>query len=579
MSTHQHHADDSISRRTFIATGAAAGVAASGALTGFAAASPTPQQESNADGASDAISSQDVAAAEKTIGMTFTDQERENIVRTLNRRRAGFPRLREVQRDRSNDLAPATVFNPRDFVSSPRQTEEAFVFEKRDFGPLPSDDEAIAFAPAVALSHWIHTGQLTSTRLTKIYLERIRKHAPTLECIITVTEDLALAQAKQADEELAAGNDRGPLHGLPYGAKDLFDTDGIATTWGATPYKDRVATRDAHVVTRLREAGAVLIAKTTLGALAYGDIWFGGTTKNPWNLQQGSSGSSAGSASGVVAGLFAFSLGTETYGSIVSPSMRCGATGLRPTFGRVGRGGAMALCWSLDKIGPITRSVEDTIMVLDAMRGADPADPSAVDTPLNYRGDRSVKELLVGYDPAWFEGRGAVDADRAALDAARKAGVQLVEVTLPDLGDIQEMLCIVELEAAAAFEVLTLTDADDTLVWQSPQAWPNTFRSAWFQPAIDYIQAQRKRREVFDTFDRFMQSVDAVLSPSFAQGLLLITNMTGHPCLTLRSGFRQNNRPHGVTLWGNIDDEGTLARIGSHMERVLDVASARPPLS
>ncbi len=331
------------------------------------------------------------------------------------------------------------------------------------------------------------------------------------------------------------------------------------------------------MVRRLDEAGAVLVAKLTLGALAYGDIWFGGRTNNPWKLDQGSSGSSAGSAAATAAGLVGFSLGTETLGSIVTPCMRCGTTGLRPTFGRVPRTGAMALCWSLDKIGPICRSVEDCLLVLDAINGADPGDPASLDEPLAFSGSQPVHGVRVGYAPAWFEGERASDHDRVALEALRRSGVELVEVELPQW-PYGTLLTILRVEATACHEDMTLKNRDDELVWQEPRAWPNTFRQTRFAPAVEYVQAQRFRRLVMEMMAERMQELDAVISPSFAGSLLLITNNTGHPSLTVRSGFRDDGTPTGITLWGHLFDEGTLGRLGLALERELGVWDRRPSL-
>jgi len=390
-----------------------------------------------------------------------------------------------------------------------------------------------------------------------------------------------MEQAAAADAALAAGDDRGVLHGIPYGAKDLLDTDGIRTTWGATPFADRIATRNAAVIDRLDAAGAVLVAKTTLGALAYGDIWFDGRTNNPWNLERGSSGSSAGSAAGTAAGLFGFSIGTETYGSIVSPSMRCGTTGLRPSFGRVARTGAMALCWSLDKIGPICRTVEDCAHVLRAIDGADPGDPSSLDLAFDFDADRPLTGLRVAVDPRWFEGRRADPIDGLALAAMRRiagtpGGPTLVDFEGPSVAGAGDMLPILEVEAAAAFQDLTLSDEDDRLVWQEPQAWPNTFRAAHFHSAVDLVQAQRRRRLIAERMDVVFRDVDAILAPSFAGGLNLMTNFTGHPCLVLRAGFNDRGEPRGVSLFGRLGADDRLAELGIALERELAVWDRRP---
>jgi Asp-tRNA(Asn)/Glu-tRNA(Gln) amidotransferase A subunit family amidase len=448
-----------------------------------------------------------------------------------------------------------------------------------DPGPLPTNEEDIAYAPLTSLSRWIERRELTSARLTDIYLERLYRLDPQLKAVITFCEARARKQAARADVEIAAGTYRGPLHGIPWGAKDLIDTAGIRTPWGAEPFTRRMPEHDAAVVRTLDEAGAVLIAKLSVGALAYNDIWFGGRTNNPWNLQQGSSGSSAGSAAATAAGLVGFSLGTETYGSIVSPCMRCGTTGLRPTFGRVSRAGVMALCWSLDKVGPICRTVEDALLVLDAINGGarSAADPAAVDLPLNFNAGRSVTGLRVGYDRRWFEGREAHALDRAALEALNRTGVKLVEMDLPHW-PYESLLLLLLCEAAAAFEDLTRSDMDDQLKWQDPEAWPNTLRKAWFIPGTEFVQAERFRRRCMMMMREKMEHLDAIIAPSFAGSLCLLTNNTGHPSLTLRAGIKEDGTPHGITMIGRLFDEGTLCRIGIALERELNVWQRRPPV-
>ena len=520
-----------------------------------------------------AITPEVIAQAEKLAGISFTPEERETMAKTILEQIELFAR-RVKAGAMPNDLAPALVFralpageNIR--PATPRGNPQQLTGEA---GPLPATDRAIAFSPVTSLARWIRQGELTSERLTRIYLKRIEQLNPKLECVITITRDLALEQARRADRELAEGIDRGPLHGIPYAAKDIIDTADIRTTWGAAPFKDRVATENAWVIDRLEDAGAALLCKTTVGALAYGDIWFGGKTRNPWNLKEGSSGSSAGSASGTAAGLFGFSLGTETYGSIVSPCMRCGATGLRPTFGRVARNGVMSLCWSLDKIGPICRTVNDTALVLAAINGADPADPSSVEEPFTYEPDQGVQGLKVGWNPAWL--KDADPSDRRNLDRLREAGCELVEVELPDL-PYSSLLVPLFAEAAAAFESLTRSDRDDELVWQDPEAWPNSFRQSWFIPAVEVVQADRVRRQVMDAMSTIMSGVDALATPAFAANLLLITNATGHPSLVLPTNLRDNS-PHGFTLIGRLFDEGTLCRLGRTLEDAANLGGTHP---
>ena len=466
-----------------------------------------------------------------------------------------------------------------------------------DPGPLPTNEADIAYATVTRLSRWIEQGKLSSERLTQIYLRRIERFDPRLRCVITLTRELALAQARQADTEIAAGKYRGPLHGIPWGAKDLLDTAGIPSTYGAEPYRNRIPKDDAVVVKRLHAAGAVLVAKLSLGALALNDVWFGGQTMNPWLLEEGASGSSAGPGAATAAGLVAFAIGSETGGSIVSPSMRCGVTGLRPTYGRVPRTGAMTLCWSLDKLGPMTRSVEDTLLVLQAISGTDPGDASSVPSHLDFDAGASVKGLRVGYFPAWMKENPATKVDRTALEMISKLGMIPREVSLPDW-PYQSLNLILFAEAAAAFEELTLNHGVDQLKVQTPDAWPNLFRQARFLSAVDFVQADRFRRKVAEEMARIFSDVDLLLVPSLRDEMLAISNNTGHPSLTLRAGFVEVSEarsdwapdpqhplpkfspprrvPHGITLIGRLFDEGTLGRAGLALEDAFHVASERP---
>src|SRR5207302_1565362 len=374
----------------------------------------------------------------------------------------------------------------------PAAVRDRFVRTNSDPGPLPSNDKDIAYAPVTKLSRWIEQRKLTSERLASIYLGRIEQFDSKLRSVITLTRDLALAQAKKADAEISSGKYRGPLHGIPWGGKDLLDTAGIPTTYGAEPFRHRIPAQDATVVQRLHDAGAVLLAKLSLGALALNDIWFGGQTMNPWLLEEGASGSSAGPGAATAAGLVGFSIGSETGGSIVSPSMRCGVTGLRPTYGRVPRTGAMTLCWSLDKLGPMTRGVEDTLLVLQAISGPDAGDAAGVPSHFDFDANRTVKGLRVGYFPAWMKERPATEVDRAALETARKVGFELVEVSIPDW-PYDCLNLILFAEGAAAFEELTLSGGLRELKAQVPDAWPNLFRQARFLSAVDFVQADRMR--------------------------------------------------------------------------------------
>jgi Asp-tRNA(Asn)/Glu-tRNA(Gln) amidotransferase A subunit family amidase len=473
-----------------------------------------------------------------------------------------------------------------------------FVRTKTDPGPLPKSDDEIAFSPVTRLSRWVETRQISSERLTQIYLKRLEQFNPKLRCVITLTKDLALAQAKQADAEIAAGKYRGPLHGIPWGGKDLLDTAGIPTTYGAEPYRNRIPKDDAAVVKRLHAAGAVLVAKLSLGALALNDIWFGGQTVNPWLLEEGASGSSAGPGAATAAGLVGFSIGSETGGSIVSPSMRCGITGLRPTYGRVPRTGAMTLCWSLDKLGPMTRSVEDALLVLNAISGPDPGDLQSVPSKLDYDADASVKGLRVGYFPKWMKEAPATDVDRAALETVKKVGMIPVEVSIPDW-PYQSLNLILFAEGAAAFEELTLSGEADQLKVQTYDAWPNLFRQSRFLSAVDFVQTDRLRRRVAEEMARVFSEVDLLLVPSLRDEMLTITNFTGQPSLTMRAGFVQvaeartdwapdpsrpiakfsppRRVPHGVTLIGRLFEEGTLGRAGLALEHAFNVVAEHPP--
>jgi len=541
------------------------------------------------DDAGAGITIDTIAQAERLVGVEYSDAERAQMLSGFEDAIAQATRLRAIEKP--NELAPACVFDPRLPGVDYRDQSEGLQRSNADAGAIPSNDTDIAFAPVWKLSQWIASGALTSSRLTEIYLARIEQYGSTLECFVTVTPEIARSEAARCDQELAAGQNRGPLHGIPYGMKDIIDVAGVKATWGATPYKDRVATEDARIAVMLREAGAVLLGKTTNGAIAYGDRWFDGATRNPWNTEEGSSGSSAGSASATVGGLVGFSIGTETLGSIVSPSNRCGATGLRPTFGRVSRAGAMALCWSLDKLGPICRSVEDTALVLAAINGQDDNDVGSIAMGLDINAGADVRGMKVGYHPAWFEN--GSDADRAVLEAARAAGVELVEVNLPDL-PYGSLLMSVEAEAAAAFEALTLSNQDDSMVWQDDAAWPNTWRRSRFISAVDLINSDRFRRQVMSVMDEAFEGLDAMIGPNFAASLLVITNYTGHPQLAFRSGYTQRTTraPSGLpastdeslhsvmqttSLWAPLFEEGKIIALGREIERRLGVDSDQPP--
>jgi Asp-tRNA(Asn)/Glu-tRNA(Gln) amidotransferase A subunit family amidase len=581
-------------------------------VSGMAAIFQAPQQEpanpppgappafGTAPAVGPEVSPGTFAEAEKLVQVQMTTAERaeaagnwRNSMAALYERRTG-PRKVSLE----PGLSPGTRWDPVLPGMKAGPERDRFIRSKGAPGQLPSKDEDIAFASVTQLSRWIEQRKISSERLTHLYLERLEQFNPKLRCVITLTRDLALEQAKKADLEIAAGKYRGPLHGIPWGGKDLLDTAGIPTTYGAEPFRTRVPTKDAAVVKRLHDAGAVLVAKLSLGALALNDIWFGGQTMNPWLLEEGASGSSAGPGAATAAGLVGFSIGSETEGSIVSPSMRCGITGLRPTYGRVPRSGAMTLCWSLDKLGPMARSVEDVMLVLQAISGPDAGDLASVPSKLDFDAGASVQGLRVGYFPAWMKDSPATDVDRAALETVKKVGMVPVEATIPDW-PYDSLQLILFAEGAAAFEEITLNHSVDQLKMQVPDAWPNSFRQSRFLSAVDFVQADRLRRKVAEAMVRVFSEVDLLLVPSLRDEMLTIANFTGHPSLTLRAGFVEvsearsdwapdpNNPlpkfspprrvPHGVTLIGRLFDEGTVGRAGLALERAFGVVGERPP--
>ncbi len=592
------------SRREFLVRaplllGAAAACRPASAPGAQEAAPGTPPAFGAAPPVGPEVSAKTFAEAEKLMQVTLTDAERAQAAGNWQKSMAPYLERRAGPRKLAIEdaVAPATVWNPAAIAGPSGPARDRFVRSQDDPGPLPTSDADIAFAPVTKLSRWIERKQLTSERLTGIYLDRIAKFDSKLRAVITVTRDLALAQARAADKEIAAGHYRGPLHGIPWGGKDLLDTAGIPTTWGAEPFRNRVPATDAAVVRRLHEAGAVLIAKLSLGALALNDIWFGGQTMNPWVLEEGSSGSSAGPGAATAAALVGFSIGSETGGSIIGPSMRCGVTGLRPTYGRVPRTGAMTLCWSLDKLGPMTRSVEDGMLVLQAISGPDQGDAASVPSRLDFEAGGSVAGLKVGYFPGWMKEAPATEVDRAALAAVGALGMKPVEVKLPDwpYGSLNVVLFG---EAAAAFEELTLSGNDDQLKAQVSDAWPNLFRQARFLSAVDFVQADRLRRKVAAEMARIFLEVDLLLVPSMRDEMLTVGNFTGHPSITFRAGFIDIVRartdwapdpahplpefsparrvPYGVTLMGRLFEEGVVGRAAVAMERKFAVTEQRP---
>lgn len=521
-----------------------------------------------------------VADAEAVAGLQFTDEERELMLDGLNRNLEAYENLHSVTIP--NGVHPALLFDPLLPGRAPSLKRRPTRRTRRAGVQRPANLEEAAFSSVTDLAELVRTRQVSSVDLTRMYLDRLQRYGHKLECVITQTEELAMRQAKRADAEIARGVYRGPLHGIPWGAKDLLAEDEYRTTWGARPYEDQVIPYDATVVQRLEEAGAVLIAKLTLGALAMGDVWFGGRTRNPWNVKRGSSGSSAGPASATVAGLVGFSIGSETLGSIVSPSTRCGATGLRPTFGRVSRHGAMALSWSMDKLGPICRTVEDCALVFDAIHGTDGKDPTARDLPFDWDAGLPLSELRIGYYKSAFEVPAGenhrwYDFDHKALDVLQSRGVKPLPVELPDAFPVGALRIILNVEAAAAFDELTRSNRDDLLVRQTGGAWPNAFRRSRMVPAVEYIQANRVRTMLMGAMEAVMDGIDVFVTPSFGRSVLLLTNLTGHPAVTLPNGFQDDGTPVSLSFIGKLYGEAELLAAAKAYQDATGFHMKHPP--
>jgi len=560
-----------VTRRKFFAYFASLGVSST-LFTKFLWAKFQEEQELK-------ITKSMIQEAEKIAGLEFTDEERELMLEGVNDYLEDYEKIRTVEIN--NSVPPAIQFSPMLPGMSFQKEKKPIVISKIKSPDVPSNLEELAFLPVTHLAQLIKKRKISSLELTKMYLARLKRYDSKLQCVITFTEELALKQAQQADKEIVAGKYRGPLHGIPWGAKDLFATKSNKTTWGAMTHKDQILDYNATVVERLEQAGAVLIAKLTMGALAWGDVWFGGTTKNPWNTEQGSSGSSAGPASATAAGLVGFSIGTETLGSIVSPSTRCGVTGLRPTYGRVSRYGAMALSWSMDKIGPICRTVEDCALVFDAIYGPDDKDLTLVDLPFNWNAERDAKKLRVGYFKSAFEAEQRNEPAKANQDAVletlRSLGIALIPVELPDY-PISAMRFILNAEAAAAFDDLTRSNRDDLLVRQIKNAWPNVFRQARMIPAVEYIQANRLRTIVMEAMAKTMSKVDVFVTPSYGGDVLLLTNLTGHPAVVLPNGFNDKGSPTSISFIGNLFGEAEALLVAKAYQDATDFHQKHPKL-
>ena len=522
-------------------------------------------------------------AAQQLFGLNFSDTQLDSTCRNLTGYRESYEALRKIALP--NSVAPAVVFDPRPLrlrqsqltatASNPGKLPETPKIKR------PANPDDLAFYTVRQLGELLRTRQVSSEELTIFFLARLRKYDPQLHCVITLTEDLALRQARQADQEIRAGKYRGPLHGIPYGAKDLYSAKGYKTTWGSVPYQDQTLDEDAAVVERLRAAGAVLLAKLTLGELAQGDVWFGGKTRTPWDVAKGSSGSSAGSAAAVAAGLLPFAMGTETLGSIISPSTACGVTGLRPTYGRVSRAGAMALSWTMDKAGPLARSAEDCALVLAALcaAGPDARDPATLLAPNSFRYafGTNLKKLRVGYVKAAFDQTYPTKAnDQATLDVLRRLGVELVPIELPAIAP-GALRFVLTAEGAAAFDDLTRAGRDGQMVLQNRSAWPNTFRSSRFIPAVEYLQAQRVRSLLIEQLDEKLKGLDAYVAPSFSPNLVL-TNLTGQPAIAVPNGFTAAGLPTTITFMGQLYEEGVLLALAKAYQEATDFDEKHPPL-
>lgn len=513
--------------------------------------------------------------AEKILGLDFTDAEADSMINDLNDNRKDFESIRKIPLD--NSVTPALYFNPLPIGFEFEKNYLPFKVSQIGVVNLPANLDDLAYYSVRELAELIRTKKISSVELTRFFIDRLKKYDGKLHYAITITEDLALKQAAQADNEIKAGKYRGLLHGIPYGAKDLLAVKGYKTTWGSVPYKDQIIEQDAVVIQRLAKAGAVLCAKLTLGELAMGDVWFGGKTLNPWDLNRGSSGSSAGSASSVAAGLLPYAIGSETLGSIVSPSTECGTTGLRPTYGRVPRTGAMALSWSMDKLGPICRTVEDCAIVFNVIKGVDGQDFTCMQAPFNYDGTKGLKGIKIAYLKNDFEHKYPTKAqDSLSLIILQKLGAELIPMELPNLpsSDISFLLGV---EAAAAFDELTRSGKDDLMVRQNKNAWPNAFRSARFVPAVEYIQANRHRTLLIQEMERRLKGIDVYLSPSFGRNLTL-TNLTGHPCVVLPNGFRTEGRPTSITFMGKLFGEAKLLQVAKAYQDATDFHRKHPEL-
>ena len=516
---------------------------------------------------------QDAKGMENLAGLDFTQSERDTMLQTLSVLRGKYDTLRTVELP--NSIPFPLYFDPRIPGQVIPKGRENYLFQEFPTR-RPDNIEDCAFFTIGQLAHLMRTQQVSSVELTEMYLDRLKRYGLELECVVTLTEDLALKQASMADEEIRRGRYLGPLHGIPYGAKDLLAVPGYKTTWGATTHKDQIIDETATIIKKLEDAGAVLVAKLTLGALAWGDVWFGGKTRNPWNMEQGSSGSSAGPGSATAAGLVGFSIGSETWGSIVSPATRNGVTGLRPTFGTVSRSGAMALSWSMDKLGPMCRSVDDCALIYSVIKGTDGLDLSVVDVPFQVPMKKDLKSLRIGYIESAFNDTNTADNDRAVLTRLRELGFKLVPIELPEF-PTSSLSFLLNVEAAAAFDEMTRTNKDDELVRQVKWAWPNVFRTARHVPAVEYIQANRARMILNQKMSELFKNIDVYVVPSFWGDNLLRTNLTGHPCVVLPNGFNEKGSPTSISFIGDLYKDGEVIAVSHAYQRGTGWHKEYPP--
>jgi Asp-tRNA(Asn)/Glu-tRNA(Gln) amidotransferase A subunit family amidase len=521
------------------------------------------------------ITAEDVQHAQKLIGMHFTSAETDSMIILLDEQQKNFENMRKV--DLPNNIPPAYNFNPVPLGKTFDKIQKAFKTGDYSKTIMPANINELSYYSIGQLAWLIKTKKISSEKLTQFFIDRLKKYSPGLLCIVTCTDSLALEQAKKADAEIAAGHYRGLLHGIPFGVKDMYATKNYKTTFGTTPFREQMINEDATVVRKLREAGAVLVAKLSLGELAMDDVWFEGQTKNPWDNTKGSSGSSAGPASSVSAGLLPFAIGSETWGSIVSPSTVCGVTGLRPTYGRVSRTGAMALSWTMDKVGPICRNTEDCAIVLNAIYGPDPKDQSLINLPFNYATIQTLKGMKVGIVQQDFESDSLNKPfNDAALEQLKKMGANLMPIKLPAL-PVNDMAVLLMSEAAAAFDELTLSNRDDQMLQQGKFRWPNYFRAAHFIPATEYIRANRLRYLLIQHMEDVMKTVDIFVAPSLSGNNLLVTNLTGHPAVVVPNGFIDPKTPTSIVFTGQLFEEGKLLAAAKLYQEATGFHLKHPP--